>query len=623
MVKEYNEEVVEEEEDEEIYEEEESEEEEIEEWLELIELDEIDGLEDGPSTFFVGGFSVCNKLSTAVESVQYKEDRIRVFPGVFGGPDARSPADRDDVIELDEYRLAGLHIEGVPFAMGAKRGYPVRERFPNIGRRVGPWYIYLAAAATKLEEKSGKTLLESSKNTTSMASSVYGKTFTPTEVDPQSFPVLHTRLVLKYDLRTEAEKEQDEIKPLKHYQQEADEDEDDEEAEEPNEDPEEVEEENEGAEKRAAPSMCIQGLCFLYGLVVEPLTRALVQHCVFGVHTSVLKQFPIQDGSTVEAKALCEVRLENCIIYGSRKTGIYAFPRSSLSIRHSIIDGPGTSESLIETAKKLRSVRHLSSLAVLEYRARFRAGLVMNASNKGAGGSGESDSLANFIIPDTVVCDVGVFCDDADINVQDCIISNTRLGVCLHDSCERAELRAIDIRSCQEVGLYFFGTSGCARVSQSYVSACGRECLLIKGLHPTETQKALEAYKIEHNIQNLTAEEEAENEEEPEDEENDAAGPQPRLKTNHPLFAQHPCVKNCSFIGGVRVQGDVRLGAVGDNFVYRPSKEGPLSVAAVGDLGDEDLIVAPSIGAEEPCSMRGFKYCGVEGMKKVRQETDE
>eukprot|EP00796_Vickermania_ingenoplastis_P000344 gene344-195_t len=584
-------------------------------WMELIDLDEIDELGNGPSTFFVGGFSVCNRLSGAIERVQYKEDRVLVFPGVYGGPEARSPQDRDDVVELDEFRLAGLHIEGVPFSLGKKGGYPVKDKLPKVGRRVGPWYTYYAAAAANIEESSGKAMLESAKTTTSMASSVYGRAVTPTAVDPVAFPLLATRLVLKYDMRPEAERDADPRRPLVRYEQEADE-EGEEEADEEGEgeadgerrrdgDGEEEEEDEEDDAPKTVTTIVLQGLCFLGGLVVEPLTRSLIRHCVFGIPTTVMPNFPITETATVVAKALGEVALENSVIYGGTKYGIYAFPRSRLNVRHCIIDGPGTTAALLQGANCLRSVRHLSVLALLEYRTRFRAGLAQTGKQPGS----ETDRFAHFVVPDAVVCDVGVFCDDADVYIQDCIISNTRLGLCLR-------------RLCKEVGVYYYGLSGCARLRQSCISACGRECLLIKGLHEAEVQKELQQYKLAHNVKDVLADEE---EEEPEADEEDAVetGPRPRVKTSHPNFAQHPSIRQCTIVGAVRLQCDVRTGALSDNLVFRPLKEGELSVAAVGDIGDKDLITGPNIGAYFPPTVAGFTYCGVEGTRQAPAEGAE
>lgn len=703
----------EDEEEEEEIEEEEEEEEDEEEWDELKPLEELDELDDGPSTFFVGGFSVCKKLSTAIENVKFKEDRVLIFPGVHGGPQARCPADRDDLVELDEYLCDGLQIEGVPYYLGKKAGYPVKDLCPKVGRRVGPWCTYYAAASAAATSATasasggeghldavqgggstaaGGILLPSSStaipggtnmmrakmeqsssaSTTSMASSVYGTTITPTKVDASMYPVLATRLVLKYDYRSAEEKEADPRKPLKHYVQlpdddeeerdedgegggEDDGDEDDQRrsggrgGEEEDDGDEEGEEEEEDTwRSRRAPTITIQGICLLGGLVVEPLTRSLVRHCVLGIPTTVMRDFPITERITVEAKALGEVTLRNCIIYGGTAYGIYAYPRSAINVQQCIIDGPGTTEVLLQGGDRLRSVRHLSSLALLEYRTRMRAG---GGSGGGGGMGGASasrlygekgrpedygmggggadgaviESMANFVIPSTVVCDVGIFCDDADIEVVDCMISNTRLGICFHDACEHCLVTAVDVRCCKEVGIFYFGASGCARLIQSCIACCGRECILVKGLHEAEVREKEREYKIEHHIVDKLPsadgqEEDDEEEDEDEEGEGDVVGPRSRVKTKHPVFAQHPSIKKCSVKGGVRLQGEIRTGAIVDNLVFRPLKGGAWSVAAVGGraaaaalAGGNDLIVGPHLGASHHGAVRGFLFSGIEG----------
>lgn len=678
------------EEEEEEEEEEEDEEEEEEEWDELKPLEELEELEDGPSTFFVGGFSISKKLSSALEGVKYKEDRVLLFPGVHGGPSARTPADREDVLELDEYVYAGLHIESVPFYLGKKTRYSSKELYPKVGRRVGPWCVYLANAMASTSGENADRMAalpppsttaspanpllagaamgarktdasSSSGTTTSMASSLYGKAITPTEVDASAFPVMATRLVLRYDMRSQEEKEADARPPLKHYEQIPDEEEEESGEEEDGEGgadggenadrrpsnsrAEDDEEEEEEEDASTAPSartttITIQGICFLGGLVWEPLTRSTVQHCVLGIPSTVMKDFPITEQATVVAKGLSEGTLRSCIIYGASQCGLYAFPHSQIHVQHCIIDGPGMTEVLLQGSDKLRSIRHLSSLAMLEYRTRLRlGGSGANASRTHAekgldddgglgdgvlGGGGRLETTTQFIVPQKVCCDVGVCCDDADIELQDCMISNTRLGISLHEGCDHARLEAVDVRCCLEVGIYYFGLSGCARLSQSSVRCCGRECILIDGPHDDVVRQAMGAYKAEHHIVDPLPGEDGdapEEEEEEAEEETEAKGPSPRVKTKHPVFAQHPSIKKCSIRGAVRVQGEVFTGAVRDNVIFRPLREGLGSVAALGGMaaaeakGGEDLIIGPNLGSSYPRALHGFVYSGVEGSR--------
>lgn len=118
----------------------ESDEEDIDDWDTLIPLDELENMEDGPSTYYVGGFAVCPSLSEALSAVHYTQDRILIFPGLHDGtrrvisnaahatpsgttPSAASESNTVETIVLDETRLGGLKILSVPFARGRAGGY--------------------------------------------------------------------------------------------------------------------------------------------------------------------------------------------------------------------------------------------------------------------------------------------------------------------------------------------------------------------------------------------------------------------------------------------------------------------------------------------------------------------
>lgn len=730
--------------DEEEDEEEEEEDEEVEEWSELVPLDDIDALEDGPSTFFVGGFSACQKLSEAIARAQYAQDRILIFPGAFteaqttnAGSGPRFPAgSADDVVIVNEARLKGLCIEGVPFSR-AMEPFPTKvilahnnrrgtssqrakakalrvllsQKEPTVGRRVGPWFTYAAAAAANSNNTnggnsaatataSGGGAAGSFTMTTTMGSSIYGATVTPMVVDASRFPVFSSRLVLRTSAAAVAASDNENtspaspVAPLKHYAQEPDENEDeDDEDEDGNGDDgggdeekenssssrnnnyqEDVDDEEDagsaaggGVGGKGVPSVTIQGLVFTGGAALEPLTDGLLRHCILGA-PSILHTDPftsaavVRHGTTLTAHPLTDARVERCVVYGGEKHGVYAFPRSAVAFTSCLIDGPSRSASMLTQQTAQRPVRHApSTLAMLEGKAAQRAlaAAAEGGEDGGSGGSGDSEQqfsamAAAFTTPaagDTL-CEVAVFCDDADASFTDCMITHARLGLLLHDRCSGTKLTACDVRCMEEVGVYCYGLAGCAVIRQCTARSCGRECLLVAGPAESQAAAAEAQYREEYGIPADTVKKSGSDDDDGEDgdeETDDEKGGRKR----RPVFAQHPHIRQCVFTGAVRLQGLVGDGACIDNLVFAPridnsttatsdnnSKKngfngtGTLGAAAAARAnaagGEVDaatassLIQGPNFGVAKTFPQRGFAVAGRDGVpRKAADSADD
>ncbi|KAG5476420.1 hypothetical protein LSCM1_04125 [Leishmania martiniquensis] len=641
--------------------EEEEEEEEIEEWTELTPLSELAELEDGPCSHFVGGFSVCNHLGDAISRVQFKEDVVLVFPGVYtaASSSSRSPSSS---LELNEALLGGLRVYSVPYARehALHGGMPTAEpRYAAPSkRRVGPWFTHLTAAATAVfllhaGSSGGIECEPSSKvcnplqvaamraaaaverqaaaagttvNTTS-GSSVFAPAITATTANPQLYPVFDFPISIVYKDEA-AGAEASAAYGLRHYVQQEEREEEEEEGEEVNEagngdgDEDEQEHEETGARpSREEVAITLAGLCARAGVSIGSLTRTHITHCVIGS--------PQQESTSSETGAaalriaitaapLAEALVNYCLVYGGSAYGLYAYPRCALSMRSCIVEGPNGAAAAYNAAgasginalsagysgggsaiDQLQR-REARTQWLRHYMARIEESQE-NTSDDGRGAAsfdGEEGVLPRFCVPGTeataavaipMSCEVGIMCDDADLKLTDCLVTHTHHGVLLHGGCVGTIVKSLSVRSISEVGLYLYGMAGAADVQYSSVSACGRECLLVVGPSAAEVVAAEAALPAR-----LSEEDEV-------DDEKASSGHSHR----RPIFAQHPYIRSNCFIGAVRVQGEVRSGAMMDNLVFG-AREKQIAAAAAAVAAQTLLTVTPD-------TARGFVYVGIEG----------
>ncbi|CAG9576439.1 conserved hypothetical protein [Leishmania major strain Friedlin] len=662
------------EEDEEEEEEDEDDEEEIEEWTEVTPLSELAELEDGPSSHFVGGFSVCNHLGDAIGRVQFKEDIVLVFPGVYAAASSSSPSSSSP-LELNEAHLGGLCVYSVSYARehashgGSKRAAEPRYMSPS-KRRVGPWFTYLtaAAAAVFLAQDSSSGGTESAKSSkaynplgaaaskaveaidsrkaastatmhTTSGSSVFAPAITATTANPQLYPVFDFPISIAYTSES-ADATASSTCGLPHYvqqEQDSDEDEEDEEASETgggDDGGAEQEQEELGAGAlREEVVITLAGLCARAGVTIGSLTRTHITHCVIGSpqqHPTSSEASTVAPRIAITAAPLTEALVDHCLVYGGSAYGLYAYPRCALAMRSCIVEGPNTEAAAYNAASapatnaaSAGGSRGCSALAQLQrcqartqllrrYMDRFEENQVHDTNASGRGGESrdiEEGVLPRFCVPGasaagaaaiSMPCEVAIMCDDADVQLTDCLVTHTRHGVLLHGGCTGTVVKGLSVRSVAEVGLYVYGMAGAADVQYSSVLACGLACLLVVG--PSAAQVAAAEAELPARPSEADEEEDMEQSEDGHD-------------RRRPIFAQHPNIRSNCFIGAVRVQGEVRSGAMVDNLVFLPRDE--QGVAAAAAAGAQMVLTVPAD------TERSFAYVGMEGERIPARAADE
>ncbi|RHW71314.1 hypothetical protein DPX39_070019100 [Trypanosoma brucei equiperdum] len=484
------------------------------------------------------------KLQEALDAVTYREDLVIVYPGAY--------LEKEVVIE--ESRLDGLRIMSVPVALGRKAGYRKKIHIPRDERRLGPWYAPYGGEAPATA------------------------TVTPTAPDPQLFPVIEGRLIVRHSRPFVSVDEDAEIpeglQGIKHYDDEQDRVADgDEEEENADDAPEGSTEEAEMVHKAKDNHLEMQGLCFFGGIELNPLTRSTFRHCVFGDYalqrkdplatTEAVETTTCQPSTeppvlpTVVAHPLSEVLIEFCIIYGSAKQALYAYPRCSLQIHTSMILGPVEGTPTTYTADQFRAARHAQQSPLFRLKNRWKK------------------VVSQPKIPTKAMCNVALYLDDADVSVRDCFIAHTDIGVMLVDGCAGTELKFLRLESHSTVGILFTGECGAAKVKCCAIRWCGRECILVKGRVPPipPDAEAVERVACERAQREAEENENEEVEEEGEEEE-DADVPRPP-----PIPAQHPSLQKNALEGTVRLEGDVSCGTMCDNVIYmeKDDTQPPLS----------------------------------------------
>ncbi|CAC9496609.1 conserved hypothetical protein [Leishmania infantum JPCM5] len=662
------------EEEEEEEEEDEDDEEEIEEWTEVTPLSELAELEDGPSSHFVGGFSVCNHLGDAIDRVQFKEDIVLVFPGVYAAASSSSPSSSSP-LELNEAQLGGLRVYSVSYARehsshgGSKRAAEPRYMSPS-KRRVGPWFTYLTAAAAAVflaqgSSGGGTKYAKSSKahnpleaaalkaveaidsrkaaSTTTMhttsGSSVFAPAITATTANPQLYPVFDFPISIAYT-KEPVDAAASSTCGLPHYMQQAQDSDEDEEDEEANETgggddsgAEQEQEEPGAGALREEVAITLAGLCARAGVTIGALTRTHITHCVIGSpqqHPTSSEASTVAPRIAITAAPLSEALVDHCLVYGGSAYGLYAYPRCALAMRSCIVEGPNTEAATYNAASASAASAASaggscggSALAQLQrcqartqllrrYMDRFEEGQAHDTGASGRGGESrdiEEGVLPRFCVPGAsaagaaaipMPCEVAIMCDDADVQLTDCLITHTRHGVLLHGGCAGTVVKSLSVRSIAEVGLYVYGMAGAADVQYSSVLACGLACLLVVG--PSAAQVAAAEAELPARPSEEDEEEGTEQSEDGQD-------------RRRPIFSQHPHIRSNCFIGAVRVQGEVRSGAMVDNLVFLPRDE--QGVAAAAAAGAQTVLSVPAD------TERSFAYVGMEGERVPARAADE
>lgn len=672
--------------DEEEEDEEEDEEEHVEEWTDIVSPDEMAELEDGPSTRFVGGFSVCHHLGDAIDETQFKEDVVLVFPGVYPAASAAAPA-----LELNEAKLGGLRVYSVAYARDSAqskgRGKGGEPRYAAAAkRRVGPWFTYLTAAATAafltqdgsasagadgeaataaaapakgyvpLQAAAAKaaaaadglgpaSAAATSAMTTTSGSSVFGPAITATTANPRLYPIFDFPISVVYNV----EEGEEGPRGLPHYVQQdeaeeaGDEDGEDEAGNTEAGDTDNGEDDAEGttnghhghvaAVVREEVAITLAGICARAGLTLGSITRTQVTHCVIGFPQPAAAAASAPLRIALTGAPLCEALVSYCIVYGGSSYGVYAYPRCAMAVRSCVVEGPNAAAAAYNAAgaampdaSSAAAGGRASAIAQLQqrearskrlrrYLERFEEGEDDADAEGGSGGATldvEDGVLPRFTVPGAgtaaastvpMPCEVAVMCDDADLQLTDSLLTHTRHGLLLHGACTGTVVRGVSVRSVAEVGVYVYGVAGAADVQYSTVQACGQVCLLVVG------PSAAELAEVEAALPRRGS---------GDDEEEEDAASGSGTQRRRPVLAQHPHIRANTFVGIVRVQGEVRSGAMVDNFVYCPREELAAGGAAVARAAAAQTVLSVTADAA-----RAFAFVGMEGDRAPSRAADQ
>ncbi|KAG5501875.1 hypothetical protein JKF63_04145 [Porcisia hertigi] len=648
-------------EEEEEEEDEEEEDEEIEEWTELTPLSELAELEDGPSSHFVGGFSVCQHLGDAIAHVQFKEDIVLAFPGVY--PAALSSAPSSSPLELNEARLGGLCVCSVSYASehtprsGSRQAAEPRYATPS-KRRVGPWFTYLTAAATAVfllkgdDAEPAKTStaynplqaaaskaatavgnkaanMEATMKTTS-GTSVFAPAITATTANPQFYPVFDFPISIVYNNET-ADDTATSTGGLPHYVQQEESDEEGEEGEESSEaggdDADGADQEHEKTDARASReevAITLAGLCARGGVTLGSITRTHITKCVIGSP----EQYPSSSAAggaplriAITAAPLTEALVDYCLVYGGTAYGLYAYPRCTLTMRSCIVEGPNAEAAAYHavgspamdtpSAVGVNGGSVITQLQQRQARTRWLTRYMQrledqdeDASDGGPGGASlniEDDLLPRFCVPGTktpaAAAALPMSCEVAIM----CDDTDVQLIDCL---ITHARYGVLLHDGCAGTVVRGLSVRSAAEVGFYLYGMTGAANVQYSEVRACGQVSLLVVGPSSAEVIAAEAKLPPRPSEESDEDDDESSSSRGRRR---PIFEQHPHIKANVFIGTVCVQGEVRSGAMVDNLVFLPRDE-ECGAAAAGATAKNLLAVTADAG-------RGFAYVGVEGQK--------
>ncbi|CCW70153.1 unnamed protein product [Phytomonas sp. Hart1] len=335
----------------------------------------------------------------------------------------------------------------------------------------------------------------------------------------------------------------------------------------------------------------LRGICLTLGVHLGPLVRCHLFHCVIGIPAQDLSLLSSHSEAAVVGHPFSEASLERCVVYGGWRYVVYAYPRCAIKFLSCILEGlsentrnfisPGGDQS------KRKSIAHLPS-GIKPIRSRQNESFGGRNHPEGTEDDShmeKSSSLQREFVnrirkicqvpfsssdslSSSAITTIGVFCDNADISITECVIGNTQLGIIIYQGCHGTCIIASQIQSIREIGIYAHGMAGKFTIRQCVIAGCGREALLVSGPREDQIIKVEQQWLIAPDAvkaQYLIQTKELDNLEEMDEEDMEFSA-----RIGKPSFAQHPVVQNCHIFGRVRFQGCVRDGAMADNFIYIP-----------------------------------------------------
>lgn len=207
-----------------------------------------------------------------------------------------------------------------------------------------------------------------------------------------------------------------------------------------------VEEEGEEGAKKTEPArplaLTLGNMTFLGGLLAEGLSKGYIDDCVFGE--------PVVENSSVihccTAKALTTVRCTRCTFYGATKSIVYAFPKSRAEFSECKFLGASKPAPPVEAVRRKR-------------------GYVPPPPPPPTA-------------PVSVLCETGVYLDDACVSIAKSSIANVGIGVLCRDECKDARIVETQISLTTATGVLLLEKAA-PHFARSSVSLTGREALVV------------------------------------------------------------------------------------------------------------------------------------------------
>eukprot|EP00758_Cryptobia_borreli_P001359 Tbor_TRINITY_DN2174_c0_g1::TRINITY_DN2174_c0_g1_i1::g.5498::m.5498 len=400
-----------------------------EEWF---EPEDVDNLQDGPTTIFVGGFSKYKTINDALEAITTSNDQIIVLNSF------------DADVEIDATRFAGVTIIGAtpyntipPKPLLSAEEREELEQEDNNADEIDEEEEFDEYGDPKKKPRPPKV------DTTTCNVSIFGK-LTLTYSDP-----LHiTPLPTGFPIPDEEEEEDDGA----NENDDGDGDDDKSNKRGRDTDGNDNDDTSEAGDKKVtaphANILTIKNLTFTRGIEMNSQTSAIIEDCGFGIRTHLPDHV-----TTVKVNALSKGEFIRCRFYGGVKSSIYCYPASRCKFTDSDVIGTVPNDENTTTPQK---------------RPR---GYV-------------APPPPPPVPPLTVTSATGILSDDSSCTFDNMDISNFGIGLYCIGGNRSLSFRESRVMQIQTVGLLCEqGFEG--KLHEVVVTLCGRECAVLGSGHPT------------------------------------------------------------------------------------------------------------------------------------------
>jgi hypothetical protein len=194
-----------------------------------------------------------------------------------------------------------------------------------------------------------------------------------------------------------------------------------------------LKEQEKGAAPSKWPTIEIQNVFFLGEVSIKKAHVTFI-NCHFS-GTSDENKFQAFEGNLVAVHQYCKVSFQRCTFSRGLKSGLYAYPKSIVTVNECVFSGQALPRSAEEPV---------------------------------AQGAFEA-----------VATSVGIYADDAKLAAKGCIVGSVASGIIFHDKCEDSIVEKTIVRQCSTVGVYCHGTV--ATIRDSTVGSSGYYGLRFEG----------------------------------------------------------------------------------------------------------------------------------------------